>query len=408
MNVAEATDAYFRKAAKLLDLSEAVVALLASPLREIKVQVPIALDSGETKSFVGVRVQHDNARGPMKGGLRLHPSVSLESARALAALMTWKASVVNLPFGGAMGGIACDPAALSQSELERLVRKWVDQLQDVLGPTRDVVGPELGSHPQVMAWVLDQYARYKGHAPASVTGKPLELYGSRGRDAAAGRGVLLLSREILRDLGISVRGTRFCIQGLGNLGGHATRLLFEDGAKIVGVSDAHGATANPEGLDVPALFEHVKQTGTVKGFSGSAMQREALLQADCDVLVTAALEGALTEKAAGEVRARLVIEGSDAPTLPEADAIFERRGIIVVPDILAGAGGLVVSYFEWVQNLQQFAWEEERVNAELERTLKEAYERVASLAKTRKISLRTSAWLVAVSRVAKAMSLRGI
>jgi glutamate dehydrogenase (NAD(P)+) len=326
----------------------------------------------------------------------------------LAALMTWKAATVNLPFGGAKGGIACDPAALSARELERLTRKYVDQIQDVIGPNRDIPGPDVNTNPQVMAWILDQYSRYHGHCPAVVTGKPVDLYGSRGRDTATGRGVLLICREILRDVGMQVRGARVAIQGFGNVGSHATRLLFEDGAKVVGVCDAVGGVANPEGLDVKALFEHVKTTGTVKGFTGGSISRDQVLSLDCDVLVTAALECAFTGQNAGEVRARIIVEGSNGPTLPEADAIFERKGIIVVPDILASAGGVTVSYFEWVQNLQQFSWDEERVNAELERTLKEAYERVASLARSRKISLRTAAWLNAVGRVSKTMSMRGI
>ncbi len=407
MNVAEATETYFRKAARLLDVSDAVAGLLSTPLREVRVQVPISLDTGELKTFVGWRVQHDNARGPMKGGLRFHPSVDREQMLGLAALMTWKCAVVNLPFGGAKGGIACDPSTLSLRELERLTRKYVDQIQDLIGPSRDIPGPDVNTNPQIMAWIEDQYSRYHGHSPAVVTGKPVELYGTRGRDSATGRGVLYVCREILRDVGAQVHGSRFAIQGFGNVGTHATRLLYEDGGVIVGVSDAQGAVANPDGLDVPALFEHVKVNGTVKGFPGQSLARDQLLALDCDVLVTAALEGALTAQNAGEVRARLIVEGSNAPTLPEADSIFERRGIIVVPDILATAGGVTVSYFEWVQNLQQFAWDEERVGAELERTLKEAYERVASLAKTRKVSLRTAAWLVAVGRVGKAMSLRG-
>ncbi len=407
MSVAAATDAYFRKAARILDVSDAMVSMLGTPLREVRVHVPVTLDSGELKTFTGWRMQHDNTRGPMKGGLRYHPSVDRDQMCALSQLVTWKAAVVNVPFGGAKGGIACDPAAMSVRELERLTRKYVDAVQDVIGPTRDVPAPDVNTNPQVMAWILDQYSRYHGHSPAVVTGKPVELYGSRGRDTATGRGVLLVCREILRDVGMGVRGARVAIQGFGNVGSHATRLLADDGAIVVGVSDAYGGVANPEGLDVRALFEHVKGTGTVKGFPGQALARDQVLALDCDVLVTAALEGALTAQNATEVRARIVVEGSNAPTLPEADSLLERRGIIVVPDLLASAGGIVVSYFEWVQNLQQFSWDEERVNAELERTLKEAYERVAALAKSRKVSLRTAAWLVAVGRVGKALSLRG-
>ncbi|MBI5549298.1 MAG: glutamate dehydrogenase [Deltaproteobacteria bacterium] len=408
MNVAEATEVYFRRAAKLLDVSDAMATMLSTPLREVRVQVPIALDNGEVRTFVGWRVQHDNTRGPMKGGLRYHPTVDRDQMAGLASLMTWKAALANLPFGGAKGGIACDPSTLNPRELERLTRKYVDQIQELLGPTRDVPAPDVNTTPQVMAWILDQYSRYHGHCPAVVTGKPVELYGSRGRDTAAGRGVALICREILRDVGLQVRGTRFAIQGFGNVGSHALRLLFEDGAKIVGVSDSRGAVAHPDGLDVKALFEHVKATGTVKGFPGQALSPDQVLTLDCDVLVTAAMEGALTAQNASEVRARLIVEGSNGPTLPEADAVFERQGIIVVPDLLASAGGVTVSYFEWVQNLQHFSWDEERVGTELERVLKEAYERVASLARSRKVSLRTAAWLLAVGRVGKAMSLRSI
>ncbi len=408
MNIAEATEVHFRKAVKLLDLSPALAALLWAPLREIRVQIPLELDSGELRTFTGWRVQHDNARGPMKGGLRYHPSVDRDSMAGLASLMTWKTAAVNLPFGGAKGGIQCDPSALAPRELERLTRRFVDQIQDVIGPTRDIPAPDVNTNPQVMAWVFDQYSRTQGHAPAVVTGKPLDLYGCRGRDAATGRGVLLIAREILKDIGMPVKGTRFAVQGFGNVGSHATRLLFEEGARVVAVADSAGGVANPQGLDVAALFEHAKANGTPRGFGGGrAISAKEVLTAECDVLVPAALEGAITSENAAEVNAKLVVEGANAPMSPEADELLERRGIIVVPDLLASAGGVAVSYFEWIQNLQQLTWEEERVNAELEKVLREAYERVAHLAKTRKVSLRTAAYLTAVGRVAKAATLRG-
>lgn len=408
MNIAEASEIHFRRAAKLMDLSPSLAGLLWAPLREVRVQIPIELDSGELRTFSGWRIQHDNSRGPMKGGLRYHPGVDRDSMAGLAALMTWKTAVVNLPFGGAKGGIQCDPSALAPRELERLTRRFVDQIQDFIGPTRDIPAPDVNTNPQVMAWVLDQYERYQGHAPAAVTGKPLDLYGSRGRDAATGRGALIVSREILKDIGMPLKGARFAVQGFGNVGSHATRLLFEEGARIVAVADRSGGVANPQGLDVAALFEHAKANGTPRGFGGGrAISARELFTVECDVLLPAALEGALTAENAPEVNAKLVVEAANAPTSPEADEILERRGIIVVPDILASAGGVTVSYFEWVQNLQQLTWDEQRITAELEKLLREAYERVAHLAKTRKVSLRTAAYMTAIGRVAKAATLRG-
>ncbi|HCF59548.1 MAG TPA: glutamate dehydrogenase [Myxococcales bacterium] len=405
----EATNYFFRKAAKLMDVSEHMTSLLTTPLREVKVQVPIELDSGEMRTFVGWRIQHDNARGPMKGGLRYHPSVSAEQLLPLASLMTWKTAVTNIPFGGAKGGIQCDPKGLSLREIERLTRKFIDQIQDVIGPTRDVPAPDLNTNPQIMAWVMDQYSKYHGHSPAVVTGKPLELYGSRGREAATGRGLLLVCREILRDIGMSVAGARFAIQGFGNVGSHATHLLHQDGATIVAVCDVLGGVYNPQGLDVAALFDHVKASGTPRGFpGGQPLAPEEVLTVDCDVLIPAAIERVLTSHNAPQVKAKLIVEGANAATEPEADEILEKRGVMVVPDILANAGGVTVSYFEWVQNLQQFTWEEERINAELEKVMRESYERVAQIAKTRRVALRTAAYMVAVGRVGKATMLRGL
>jgi glutamate dehydrogenase (NAD(P)+) len=294
-------------------------------------------------------------------------------------------------------------------EVERLTRKYVDQIQDVIGPTRDIAAPDVNTNPQVMAWIMDQYSRYHGHSPAVVTGKPAELYGSRGRDAATGRGLLYITREILRDVGLPMKGTRFAIQGFGNVGSHTAQLLWQDGGVVVAVSDVYGGVYNPQGLDIPGLFEHVKRTGTVTGFGGGqACTNEDVLASDCDVLIPAALGYALNRSNANTVRARLVIEGANGPTHPEADEILEKRGVLVVPDILANAGGVTVSYYEWVQNLQHLTWEEDRVNAELEKTMKEAYDRVAQLARSRKVTLRTAAFILAIGRVGKATVLRGI
>lgn len=409
MNSADGTDQYFRKAARIMDVGERIETLLATPLREVRVQVSIELDSGEIRTFIGYRIQHDNSRGPMKGGLRYHPQVTQPDMVGLASLMTWKTAVVNLPYGGAKGGITCDPTQLSLKELERLTRKFVDQVQDVIGPTRDIPAPDVNTNPQVMAWIMDQYSKYHGHAPAVVTGKPLDLYGSRGRDAATGRGLIYVAREVMRDLGLPMRGSRFAIQGFGNVGSHVARLVHEDGGLVVGVSDVHGGVHNPAGLDVPALFEHVKRAGTVKGFTGgNACSNEELLTTECEVLVPAALGNVLDRHLAQEVRARVVLEGANGPTNPDADEVLEKRGVLVVPDILASAGGVTVSYFEWVQNLQHLSWDEERVNAELERIMKEAYERVAQISRTRKVPLRTAAFILAIGRVGKATVLRGI
>ena len=408
-HAADWTNYYFRKASRIMDVGERIETLLATPLREVKVQVSIELDSGEIRTFIGYRIQHDNTRGPMKGGLRYHPAVDADEVVSLASLMTWKTAVVNLPYGGAKGGITCDPSQMSIKELERLTRKYVDQIHDFIGPTRDIPAPDVNTNPQVMAWIMDQYSRFHGHSPAVVTGKPLDLYGSRGREAATGRGVLYICREILRDAGLPVKGTRFAIQGFGNVGSHAARLLTEDGGRIVAVSDVHGGIRNPQGLDVPALFEHVKRHGTVKGFTGAeACSNDEVLTADCEVLIPAALGGVLTKENAGHVRARIIVEGANGPTTPEADELFEKRGVVVVPDILANTGGVTVSYFEWVQNLQHIAWDEERVNAELERIMKEAYDRVSQIARSRKLPLRTAAYVLAIGRVGKATVLRGI
>src|SRR5215471_2378509 len=409
MKSADAANYYFRKAARMMDVGARIETLLATPLREVKVQVPIELDSGEIHTFIGYRIQHDNSRGPMKGGLRYHPEVDQQEVVALASLMTWKTAVANLPFGGAKGGITCDPSHMSLKEVERLTRKFVDQVQDVIGPTQDIPAPDVNTNPQVMAWIMDQYSKYHGHSPAVVTGKPLDLYGSKGREAATGRGLLYISRQILRDLGLSLKGARFAIQGFGNVGSHAARLIHEDGGRIIAISDVQGGVRNPAGLDVVALFEHVKQHGTVKGFGGGTVcSNDEVMVAECDVLIPAALGGMLRRSNAAEVRARVIIEGANGPTLPEAEEVVEKRGIPVVLDILANVGGVTVSYFEWVQNLQHLTWDEDRVNSELEKVMREAYERVGQIARARKTSLRTAAYVLAIGRVGKATVLRGI
>jgi len=409
MTPAEATTYFFKRAAKAMDIGERIETLLITPLREVKVQLAVELDSGEVRTFTGYRIQHDNARGPMKGGLRYHPDVSHEQMLGLASLMTWKTAVVNLPFGGAKGGISVDPHSLRPKELERLTRKYVDQVHEIIGPMRDIPAPDVSTNPQVMAWVMDQYSKYHGHSPAVVTGKPIDLYGSRGREAATGRGVALVTTEILRELGKSIQGARVAVQGFGNAGSHTARLLYEAGASIVGVADVNGALYKPTGLSVPGLFEHVKRYGTVRDYpEGQAMTNAELLACDCDVLIPAALENAITAENAAAVRAGVVVEAANGPVSPEADEALHQKGIVVVPDVLASAGGVTVSYLEWVQNNQQLSWDEERVNAELERTLKDAFAKVVALARSKNVPLRTAAYILAIGRVGKATVLRGL
>lgn len=409
MTPAEATSYFFKRAARTMDIGERIETLLTTPLREVKVQLAVELDSGEIRTFVGYRIQHDNARGPMKGGLRFHPDVNHEEMLGLASLMTWKTAVVNLPFGGAKGGIAVDPHQLKAKELERLTRKYVDQVHEIIGPMRDIPAPDVNTNPQVMAWVMDQYSKYHGHSPAVVTGKPLDLYGSRGREAATARGVYITTSELLRELGHDLRGARVAVQGFGNVGSHTARILYEAGAHIVGVSDVHGGLYKPTGLSVPGLFEHVKRYGSLKDYpEGQKLTNAELLACDCDILIPAALEGQITKENAASIRAGMVVEAANGPVDPEADEALHARGVVVVPDILASAGGVTVSYLEWVQNNQQLSWDEERVNTELERTMKDAISKVVALSRSKNVPLRTAAYILAIGRVGKATVLRGL
>jgi glutamate dehydrogenase (NAD(P)+) len=401
---------YFRAAARLMDLSPRVEKLMVTPHREVKVDVSITLDSGELGTFIGYRVQHDGSRGPMKGGLRYHPTVDMDEALGLASLMTWKTAVVNLPYGGAKGGIAVDPATLTPRELERLTRRFVQQIHDIIGPQTDIPAPDVNTNAQVMAWIMDEYSKIHGFSPAVVTGKPVELFGSKGREEATGRGVVFALEEHLRTAGQGeVRGKTFAIQGFGNVGSWTARFLSERGGRVVAVSDVKGGVRSPQGLDVPALLEHSRRTGSVVDFAGSdRISNEALLLEDVDVLVPAALGGVITEANARDVRARLVLEAANGPTTPRADEILAERGVTVLPDIYVNAGGVTVSYFEWAQNIQQFRWEEERVNAELHRHMKDAYATLAKVVRQRRISFRTAAFVVAIGRVGRATVLRGV
>ena len=409
MQAFEATNHYFDRAASRLDLSSNTRTLMMTPDRELRVEVAIEMDDGRIGNFIGYRVQHDNARGPFKGGLRYHPHVDQDEARSLASLMTWKTAVVDLPFGGGKGGMNCDPSKLSRGELERVTRKFVQQIHDFIGPDKDIPAPDVGTDAQVMAWIMNEYNKFHGFHPACVTGKPVELHGSQGREAATGYGVYLIAREYLKTLGRTVAGTTFAIQGYGNVGSYTARSLHEAGGRVVAVSDAFGALSNPEGIDVPALDIHMAAARRVEGFAGAgATTNDELLEMKVDVLIPAALGGVFDAERAERVRASAIIEAANGPTWPEADAVFRRREIPVVPDILANAGGVVVSYFEWVQNLQHFRWPLEQIQREEEARMVEGFSKVHDLATRKGVSLRTAAFMLAINRVGRARVLGGI
>ena len=409
MQAFEATNYYFDQAASRLDLTDNMRMLMITPDRELRVEVTIEMDSGKIGNFIGYRVQHDNARGPFKGGLRYHPHVDQDEARALASLMTWKTALVDLPFGGGKGGINCDPSKLSRGELERLTRKFVEKIHDFIGPDKDIPAPDMGTDAQVMAWIMNEYSKFHGFQPACVTGKPVELHGSEGREAATGFGVAIVAREILAKLGKSINGTTFAIQGYGNVGSNTARILHRQGGKILGVSDAYGAVMNMEGIDIAELDEHVAVHRKVVGFKGAdAATNDQLLRMEVEVLIPAALGGVFDAETAKSLRAKVIIEAANGPTWPEADEVFRSRGILVVPDILANAGGVIVSYFEWVQNLQHFRWPLEQIQREEEVRLVEGFRRMYELSQRKSVSLRTAAFMVAISRVGRATVLGGI
>lgn len=405
----EATNFYFNQAAKHLELDTRIVRQLIVPLREIKVECDIIRDDGTLATFIGYRIQHDNARGPMKGGIRYHPAVDIDEVNALAQLMTWKTSVVNLPYGGAKGGISCDPRELSQAELQRLTRSFTQRIHDLIGPYNDIPAPDMGTNGQTMAWIMDEYSKFNGYSPAVVTGKPLELGGSQGRESATGRGLLYAAECLFAEYGKQVSELTFAIQGFGNVGSWAARLFSEVGAKIVAISDVTGAVRNPEGIEIACLTQYVQQTGGIAGFTGGeAFPAENLLYEACDVLIPAALGGVLTKENANEVRAKFVLEAANHPTDPEADALLQNKGVTILPDIFANAGGVTVSYFEWTQNIQQFRWGVERVNSELKQVMQSAYQDIRTMQKKYQCDLRTAAFILGIDRVARATILRGL
>ena len=411
MNAFEAANRYISKAARIMNLGPRVERLLLSLEAEHHVTIPIERDNGELAVFTGYRFQHNSARGPTKGGLRFHPMLDADDVRAMAALMTWKTAVVNVPFGGAKGGVACDPALLSQGELERVTRKFVERISQEIGPQRDIPAPDVNTNAQVMAWIMDQYSRLHGFAPAAVTGKPVELHGSEGREAATGYGVICVTESFLQDVGSSLKGATMAIQGFGNVGQFSALFAHERGAKIVAVSDVSGGVANQEGLNIPALVKFARSRHLLSEYQAdgvSPINNDTLLTQEVDVLIPAALGGVLTPEVAHEVRAKVIVEAANGPTFPEADEILEKRGITIIPDILANAGGVTVSYFEWTQNLQCLRWTEKEVNDRLRQIMSAAYATIRSLVRSRKLDWRTAAYIVALGRVAKAAMLRGV
>ncbi len=400
----------FHHAANHLPLKRGIREFLAYPHRELTVNFPVHMDDGSVRIFTGYRVHHSTVLGPTKGGIRYSLRVDLDEVRALAMLMTWKCALMHLPYGGAKGGVACDPGQLSKGELERLTRRYATEISVIIGPNEDIPAPDVGTNDQVMAWLMDTYSMHRGHSvPAVVTGKPISIGGSAGRREATGRGVMITAREAGRMRGLPLAGSRVVVQGFGNVGSVAAYLLHDQGCRVVAISDVYGGIYSPGGFNPRAVLQHVQQTGRAAGFPGTHTVTNAeLLELPCDFLVPAAIEGQITRDNAARVQARIIVEGANGPTTPDADEILADRDILVVPDILANAGGVTVSYFEWVQDLQSLFWSEDEINQRLERIMVQAFNGVVSLAREREVDLRTAALIYAVKRVADALLTRGI
>ncbi len=407
-NCQDAETCFFETAASRLKIDANPLQFLRTPFREIKVEIPIVKGDGTLQLFSGYRVQHNNVLGPFKGGLRYHPEVNMGEFRALAALMTWKCSLVGLPFGGGKGGIACDPKEFTAKELQELTKSFTAKMHHIFGPRLDVPAPDVGTNPRVMAWIYEEYNKYNGYSPGVVTGKPVELGGSYGRLEATGRGVAMITRFALKRLTRDIRGQRVAIQGFGNVGSHTAKFLNEMGAKIIAVSDASGGILNERGIDVESLLQQSKKGGRLTEFtSAETITNEELLALKCDVFIPAALDGVIHKDNTDKVKASMIVEAANSPLTYDAHVELVERGIPVIPDILANAGGVTVSYFEWVQNVQGYRWEEERVDAELEKNMIRAAQTVFDTAEREKIDYRTAAYMIAVDRVARAMELIG-
>jgi glutamate dehydrogenase (NAD(P)+) len=400
----------FDIAADLLELAPSLRRILRTPQRELTVHFPVRMDSGEIEVFTGFRVQHNITRGPAKGGIRYHPSVDIDEVRALAMWMTWKCATVNIPYGGAKGAVIVNPKQLSDRELERLTRRYTTEISVLIGPDRDIPAPDIGTNPEVMAWIMDTYSMHSGHTvPAVVTGKPINIGGSQGRNEASAQGLSYILREAAEYLSFPINGAKIAIQGFGNVGATIAQLLSEMGATIVAVSDSGGGIYDRSGLSIGDVLAHKRSTGAIAGFpEADHLSNADLLELPCDILIPAALENQITARNADRIKARIIGEAANGPTTPQADEILYDRGVFVIPDILAGAGGVTVSYFEWVQGLQEFFWTEREVNAQLERIMVGAFEHVLRVAQERRVHMRTAAYLLAVDRVASATTTRGI
>ncbi|HEV3277392.1 MAG TPA: Glu/Leu/Phe/Val dehydrogenase [Terriglobia bacterium] len=410
MSIFESMGARFDIAVQKLKLDPGLEKYLRTPNREIIVHIPVTMDDGRLEVFDGFRVQHSIARGPCKGGVRYGPLVTLDEIRGLAAEMTWKCAVVNIPFGGAKGGVACDPAHLSNGELERITRRYTAEILDYIGPERDVPAPDMNTNEQTMAWIMDTYSMHVRHTTtAVVTGKPIDLGGSMGRREATGRGCMMTCDEALKRFGRERESTRVIVQGFGNVGSQAARLMHESGYKILGVADIAGGVFNSHGLDVPALIDYVAESHTVQGFSGGeSIGNAEILEQDCDVLLPAATESVINSKNADRIKARILVEGANSPTTPPADAILFDRGVFVIPDILANAGGVTVSYFEWVQDREGYFWTEQVVNERLHAIMVASFDQVVGYGERYNVNNRIAAYILAIDRVSFTLKLRGI
>lgn len=400
----------FDYAAEKCGIESGLSEVLRRPRRALSLSLPVKMDDGTIRVFEGFRVQHNSARGPCKGGIRYHPNVTFDEVKALATWMTWKCAIVNIPFGGAKGGIVCDPHKLSHNELERLTRRYAYEISPLIGPDKDIPAPDVYTDAQVMAWIMDTYSMTHGSsAPGVVTGKPLFLGGSLGRNEATARGCLFTVRAACNELGVKLDQATVAIQGFGNAGSISAQLLSKEGSKIIAVSDSHGGVLNHAGVNVEELIAHKAKTGSVAGFPGSsAISSEAVLELPCEILIPAALENQITMQNAERVQARIVAEAANGPTTPDADLVLHNRGIMVIPDVLANAGGVTVSYFEWVQDLQELFWDEDDVNRRLERVMLKAFADVHATATKHNVEMRTGAFILAIERVANAMRTRGI
>ena len=410
MNIWEMAQKQLDNAARVMNLEPWIHAKLRECKRASIVSIPTRMDDGSVKVFTGYRVQHNVTRGPAKGGIRYHPGVTLDEVKSLAMWMTWKCAVMNLPYGGGKGGVTCNPKEMSITELERLTRRFTSEIVDIIGPERDIPAPDVYTNPQTMAWIMDTYSIDRGYAtPAVVTGKPVEIGGSLGRNEATGRGVYFCILDALKYFQLYPEGITVTIQGFGNAGSVAANLLYREGCKIIAVSDSRGGIYNPMGLDLPALLKVKNDTGSVINYrDGDRITNEQLLEIKTDVLIPAALEGQITEKNASRVKAKIIAEAANGPVTPEADAILEENGIFVIPDILANAGGVTVSYFEWVQALQAFFWSEREVNLNLRDMMEKAFWAVVRVKEQKKVGMRLAAYIVGVGRVAQATRLRGL